>query len=1282
MQQASAVPSISQEVEELLVDLFGTIAIIDPATGEAQYRTVGATLNSFAEHLGGGDAPVPFSIPLWVHEFAADAIASVLERPRTRQVRSASLQSLHRVRELDARCMTWLVKQPGRTVREKVYRGRALGVVRLQSVDSLENRLARQVCVILAHDISRARQRWPDLSRHRTSAERVCALDALEHLCSRQLAESPVGSLPSPSQFSPSNALLWDRRYGKIWRVWRRLVGGRSRQIFPQVIQHGSLYALMWSTAAMLSSRAGAVAEEALVRPDLWPVDGPWMVRRSDSASHSVRLIRPTGEVTVEVVTLRIDEDRLVIDAEELTTVRSIIRLKRRRSWQAIADVSRATEAGITCSILLVPDGEGAEVEAVEPWTTAGLHALGSTISDVLGLPVPCERAAVTHPTGFGAASASGWKEAGWDVSGSRLLVADAARAFGVSATPLVAALGTPHPARWLAGEDAIRCAPEVQRVTAYQAWSRIEDGGGRVPPAVRELYALSAALSLATNGEHAPGAAARLAVAVPDYLDEAQVHTLRTVLPSATARTTIVWRSVAAALDWRARGDASGLAEGDPLLVLDLDAPAASATLLEMRLDTRESADPTVWERVPPERPGDAARRAVAREIELAMVHDALARHTSGELDEANLYGWAARVVDEGWVEAVRASPGRLHFIAGKIGSDDARGFAATGEQLLNPWRTRRILEERLVEWLSAVRAGTTWALAMATGRRPRALVLSRLCTDYDLRAMVAVVLGKVLPELDAQILHDAAACARGALVFVQRDAAGLPTWRDRLPDLYLDVRGGDRVAVFRASAIAPGQLVAHDAGEFELPAGTGARWYEFPLTRQQRGGEPLPQRLWLEHSSFPLAKPARVRIRVQFRYADDAFTIRVSPIGDAPFEPLELHWFNGQAEVTDRRLNHPPSLPELLPWGMAGERPLAQLQSHIDRLATFWAELCGGDFTLDAKQALSGGAVTDRLLRHLDLLQAEVRFLHDLARREVFVAARDVTTLPDSTQEGIARSLTPVLWRLAWLPESRLGVGKRDALARWSKPWESIRDRKATSLYQRLLKLEALALNTLSALRHAAPRQFVAIQLERIDERRDPAPIVLIGRVATAAVDELETKAVDALLEALRVSVQGQNARAIRDPLWALAAALWCDRNAVYRIGQDRTRQLLKIVLGVLGRLRDGWAAESVALELLTLSADVLFALTRLRGHLDGEAVAAGTELMDSTADLIVRVDRMIRHARPSSGPPGSQRLAIDMSALPHFPEENPPSPLVHALWAALRGECNVRIDAVRDE
>ncbi|MEO5511293.1 MAG: hypothetical protein ABIS27_11745, partial [Longimicrobiales bacterium] len=474
-----------------------------------------------------------------------------------------------------------------------------------------------------------------------------------------------------------------------------------------------------------------------------------------------------------------------MIGAQEWVADGVFLRLRRRRSWQAIADVSVQPAGDTLCSVLLVAHDSATEVEATAPWTIAGLRALGVSIADAVGYPDFDGRAGCVHPVGRQSLPQGGWTEAGWDFSGPRLIVATPSEPLGISATPLQAVLASTQPTRWLIGDDAVRCDPILQRLTSYDAWSRIEDMNRPRSAEVNELNALSIVLSLSSSGEHAPDPSAHLAIAAPDYLDEGQVHLLRATLPSTAARRTMVWRSIAVTLKWRKSGAASSVEAGDPVLVLDLDSLSACATLLEMNADQRPSADPIVWERVPPEQPGEEAQQASSRAMEVASVRQALANYCSEEIGIGDMDQLADSIVDEGWLEATLENPKKKVFIQRPIGQTELRGIAVTSELLLELLHSGLSLEKRLESWLGTVRTGTTWALLIAAGQVPRGLVLSRLCADSRIKARVIAIVKRVLPDLDIHVLHDRGTCASGALVYVQRDLAHLPTWRDRLPDL-----------------------------------------------------------------------------------------------------------------------------------------------------------------------------------------------------------------------------------------------------------------------------------------------------------------------------------------------------------------------------------------------------------------------------------------------------------------------------------------------------------------
>lgn len=131
--------------------------------------------------------------------------------------------------------------------------------------------------------------------------------------------------------------------------------------------------------------------------------------------------------------------------------------------------------------------------------------------------------------------------------------------------------------------------------------------------------------------------------------------------------------------------------------------------------------------------------------------------------------------------------------------------------------------------------------------------------------------------PELPSVVLAPEA-LAQGALVFLQRQAARLPTWKDRVPALDLEVRqGGLRKLI---SVLPPNLLVA--PGEpieriselgFGLPAGEPEVAFPMLVEKAQ------PFRVLVSGPPLPLGRSHRVRIRVSYRYGREGLTGTLVP-------------------------------------------------------------------------------------------------------------------------------------------------------------------------------------------------------------------------------------------------------------------------------------------------------------------------------------------------------------------------------------------------------------------
>lgn len=143
-------------------------------------------------------------------------ITEVLGHLRRVLRRETQKVPLGRVQQIDAHCLRWLVRQPGRTAIEKGGgRQEILGVVRTVSFDTLENRVLKDFlrrCVSLATLYLRQyARRYPD-------HEHVKSVSRFRNVCRGGLSRDELASVSDLRDFpQPNFVLLQDRLYSKVW---------------------------------------------------------------------------------------------------------------------------------------------------------------------------------------------------------------------------------------------------------------------------------------------------------------------------------------------------------------------------------------------------------------------------------------------------------------------------------------------------------------------------------------------------------------------------------------------------------------------------------------------------------------------------------------------------------------------------------------------------------------------------------------------------------------------------------------------------------------------------------------------------------------------------------------------------------------------------------------------------------------------------------------------------------------------------------------------------------
>lgn len=220
-------------------------------------------------------------------------LTDVCERPRMRLARKRELQRVGRVQQVDAACLRWLARQPGRTVAEKAGpKQHVMGVLRREEADSLENRVVKD----LLRRASRAAVAYLHEHRHFGNHERLATVRRFLRLLRRLMVASPmaeVGTLVGIPQ--PNYVLQHDPRYSKLWTIYLQLIrqdrelddAWRWRQrIWAESVMLAVIAALKHLVTAELACRSdllvyGEQVAGRFVHPSsqIAPLQvGPWMI--------------------------------------------------------------------------------------------------------------------------------------------------------------------------------------------------------------------------------------------------------------------------------------------------------------------------------------------------------------------------------------------------------------------------------------------------------------------------------------------------------------------------------------------------------------------------------------------------------------------------------------------------------------------------------------------------------------------------------------------------------------------------------------------------------------------------------------------------------------------------------------------------------------------------------------------------------------------------------------------------------------------------------------------
>ena len=173
------------------------------------------------------DDPAKYSlvVDLGLPKNLIEPLHRITDRPKRILRRIHDQERVQKVREIDTKCLMDLAKRPGTVLAEKAGpKQRILAIKRTESIDTLENRVARHCCEL----IKRASRRYLTEHDHISpdKSKRVASVQKLQSVAlqiPRKESFQGVRPLVQPCR-QPNYTLLQNADYNRIWKSYIKLI--------------------------------------------------------------------------------------------------------------------------------------------------------------------------------------------------------------------------------------------------------------------------------------------------------------------------------------------------------------------------------------------------------------------------------------------------------------------------------------------------------------------------------------------------------------------------------------------------------------------------------------------------------------------------------------------------------------------------------------------------------------------------------------------------------------------------------------------------------------------------------------------------------------------------------------------------------------------------------------------------------------------------------------------------------------------------------------------------
>jgi cold shock CspA family protein len=616
---ASDVPSVAGAwwiTHQVTEHIFSSIGKIDSRTGAPLSKPLTEILDSIRRATVTGCRPFPHDRLVTVAQFAVKSLEKLLDRYRHRVIRVHEQLPFHQIREVDARSMAWLTRQPGRNVREKLSgRTHALGVKRSVTADTTENRLLQSFAKLFTQ---RANERLEFTNVYDFTAgdvDRARCISECMVLCNERMQRTELADVPTVTKLQPNNVLLSDPLYSRVFRAWKWLREDEESllETWTTTLDR-SRTLLSWMVAAHLATQSRVVVTESVGRIHAGHGEGHLfgVELLGTNDGHAEWQLNPELHFLVHPTGSKDPAFQICLSVEGEYIMAHMVTLAGQGALHEESTFAFAFEVKAAPERLLFNRGIGLVVEGLE---TASRGAENGC-ADIAGLSVFAEQIALQilnrcrlnftkeKNKQFNSYAEKNTARLGIEFGNTSILVS-AERRVPVSTAPWAIALELPNEVNSFEWLDGLVERQVINGAAARSLWTS-GDLFEADEPIHAGMIALSAARVLGClKDELHTTTDTRIAYAVPDFIDAFSQRSLRSAFAGSFHQPVPVWRSVAAAIAWSSLKSAR-LRPGESVLVVDSEFMKVTLTVLTARPDDKlkslhTSSNGMYWERKPP---------------------------------------------------------------------------------------------------------------------------------------------------------------------------------------------------------------------------------------------------------------------------------------------------------------------------------------------------------------------------------------------------------------------------------------------------------------------------------------------------------------------------------------------------------------------------------------------------------------------------------------------------------------------------------------------------------